>query len=72
MKKLCLILSTSVVFFSCNSDQEDININQGLNFEEISEIKKKGFNFKKNNYNFKSSSRDSDLHKGCTAPCCAE
>ena len=75
MKKLALVLIISFVFIGCNSDKENVKYNKGLNFEEIN--KKKGFNFEKNNYNFKKSTKDLDsnksqLHQGCTAPCCSE
>ena len=77
MKKLVLVLVISFVFIGCNSDKENVKYNKGLNFEEINKKKNKGFNFEKNNYNFKKATKDLDsnksqLHQGCTAPCCSE
>ena len=61
----------SLVLISCNSEQESIKSNHGLNFKEINKKKNSGFNFESKNYNFKKPAKDSDLHKGCTAPCCS-
>ena len=78
MKKLFLLIITITVFIGCNSDTENIKLNQGVNFKEINKIKKKGFNFdKKNSYSKSDTTKESslnknDLHQGCTAPCCSE
>ena len=72
MKKLFLMLMISIVFICCNSEEERVELNQGLNFKEINKVKNNGFNFENNNYNFKKPAKDTDLHQGCTAPCCSE
>jgi hypothetical protein len=45
-----------IVFVCCNSEEENIKLNQGLNFEEIN----------------KNPSQEDDSHQGCIAPCCLE
>ncbi len=72
MKKLFLVIMISPMFIGCNSDNENTNLNKGLKFEEIGKTKeKKSFNFdKKNNYS-QDSKKETDLHPGCTAPCCS-
>ncbi len=56
MKKLFLMIMISIVFVCCNSEEENIKLNYGLNFEEIN----------------KNPSKEADSHQGCTAPCCSE
>ena len=78
MKKFVLIVITVPLFMGCDFEKENIELNQGLKFEEINKIKKTGFNFnKKNSYSDtnitkESESNKNDLHQGCTAPCCSE
>ena len=56
MKKLFLMIMISIVFVCCNSEEENIKLNQGLNFKEIN----------------KNPSQEADSHHGCNAPCCSE
>ena len=56
MKKLFLMIIISIVFVSCNSEEENIKLNHGLNFKEIN----------------KNPSQETDSHQGCIAPCCSE
>ena len=78
MKKSFLLIIIITAFIGCNSDKENIKLNQGVNFNKINKIKKKSFNFdKKNSYSNTEKNKDSslnknDLHQGCTAPCCSE
>lgn len=79
MKKLLLLIMTIAAFIGCNSDTENIKLNQGVNFKEINKIKNEGFKFdKKNNYSNAEKTKDSsslkkdDLQQGCTAGCCSE
>lgn len=78
MKKSFLLIIIITSFIGCNTDTENIKLNQGVNFKEINKIKKKSFNFdKKNNYSNAENTKDSslnknDLHQGCIAPCCSE
>ena len=78
MKKSFLLIITITALIGCNSDTENIKLNQGVNFKEINKIKKKSFNFdKKNSYSNTEETKESslnknDLHQGCTAPCCSE
>ena len=78
MKKSFLLIIIIASFIGCNTDTENIKLNQGVNFKEINKIKKKSFNFdKKNSYSNTEETKDSslsknDLHQGCTAPCCSE
>ena len=78
MKKLCFLIMISIVLIGCTAKEDSIIINQGLNLEEIKSINKKSLNFnKKNNYSNIEGSKEfnsnkTDLHKGCTAPCCSE
>ena len=78
MKKSFLIIIIITAFIGCNSDTENIKLNQGVSFKEINKMKKKGFNFNnKNSYSQSDTTKDSslnknDLHQGCTAPCCSE
>ena len=78
MKKSFLLIIIIASFIGCNTDTENIKLNQGVSFKEINKIKKKSFNFdKKNNYSNAENTKDSslnknDLHQGCTAPCCSE
>ena len=78
MKKLLLLIMTIATFIGCNSDTENIKLNQGVNFKEINKVKKKGFNFdKKNSYSNAETTKDTsslkkdDLHPGCSAACCS-
>tara|TARA_B100001758_G_scaffold50625_1_gene41142 strand:+ start:28363 stop:28602 length:240 start_codon:yes stop_codon:yes gene_type:complete len=75
MKKLLSLTIIFIVFIGCNSDTQNVKLNPGVDFEEINSVKKKGFKFdKKNNYstNKESTSKKTNLHKGCEAPCCAD
>ena len=78
MKKSFLLIIIIAAFVGCNTDTENIILNQGVNFKEINKIKKKSFNFdKKNSYSNLEKTKDSssnknDLHQGCTAACCSE
>tara|TARA_B100001142_G_scaffold207484_1_gene205616 strand:+ start:57 stop:299 length:243 start_codon:yes stop_codon:yes gene_type:complete len=78
MKKSFLLIIIIATFIGCNTDTENIKLNQGVNFKEINKIKKKSFNFdKKNSYSNHEKTKDAslnknDTHKGCTAPCCSE
>lgn len=79
MKKSFLIVIISAAFIGCSNDSENIKLNQGVKFQEINKIKKKGFNFdKKNSYSktektTESSFNKNDVHqKSCTAACCSE
>ena len=78
MKKSFLIIIIITAFIGCNSDTENIKLNQGIKFKEINKIKKKSFNFdKKSNYSNSKKTKDSylnknNLHQGCAAPCCSE
>ena len=56
MKKLFLMIMISIVFVCCNSEEENIKLNQGLNVKEIN----------------KNPSQEADSHQGCIAPCCSE
>ena len=78
MKKSFLLIIIIAAFIGCNSDTENIKLNQGVNFKEINKIKKKSFSFdKKNSYSNTEKTKDSslnknDLHQGCNAACCSE
>ena len=75
MKKLLLLIIIIAAFIGCNSNTESVKLNQGVDFEEIKSIKKKGFKFdQKNNYSTtkESASKKADLHKGCEAACCSD
>ena len=78
MKKSFLLIIIITAFIGCNSDTENIKLNEGVNFKEIHKIKKKSFNFdKKNSYSNPEKTKDSslnknDLHQGCTAHCCSK
>ena len=78
MKNKCFLIMISIVLIGCTAKEDSIIINQGLNLEEMKSKNKKSLNFnKKNNYSNievskESNSNKNDLHKGCTAPCCAE
>lgn len=69
---------TVLLFIGCDFEKENVKLNQGLKFEEINKMKKKGFNFNKENsysntsIDKESESNKNDLHQGCTAPCCSE
>ena len=78
MKKSFLLIIIIAAFVGCNTDSENIKLNQGVNFKEINKIKKKSFNFdKKNSYSNTEETKDSslkknDLNEECTAACCSE
>ena len=78
MKKSFIPIIIIAVFFGCNTDTENIKLNEGVNFNEIHKIKKKSFNFdKKNSYSNPEETKDSTLnknvlHQGCNATCCSE
>jgi len=78
MKKSFLLIIIIAAFIGCNTDTENIKLNQGVNIKEINKIKKKSFNFdKKNSYSNTEKTKDSslnknDLHQGCTAACCSK
>ena len=77
MKKLVLLIIIITAFIGCNSDTENIKLNQGVSFKEINKMKKKGFNFNnKNSYSQSDTTKDSSLNKNhlkkeCTAACCS-
>ena len=77
MKKKCVIIMATLLFVSCNNDNQMSNVKEGLTFEDIENVKSQGFNFnKKNNYSTSvqnnSEAEELDSHNGCTAPCCAD
>jgi len=78
MKKSFLLIIIIAAFIGCNTDTENIKLNQGANFNEINKIKKKSFSFdKKNSYSNTGKTKDSSLNKNdlnqeCTAACCSE
>lgn len=73
MKKLFLVIMISLMIIGCNSDSNSsTQLKKGIKFEEIGKTKeKKDFNFGKKNSYSKDSKQETDLHPGCTAPCCS-
>ena len=68
MNKLFLVVIISLLYIGCNNQEQDYKSSEGWTFEEV---KNEGSKFK---FDKKTNSNDnkSDLHKGCTAPCCSE
>ena len=64
MKKSFLLIIIIAAFIGCNTDTENIKLNQGVKFKEINKTKKKSFSFdKKNNYSNAEKTKDSSLNK---------
>lgn len=73
MKKLFLVIIISPMLIGCDSDSKSSTLlKKGIKFEEIRKVKQKqDFNFENNiNYNI-DSKKATDIHPGCTAPCCS-
>ena len=73
MKKLFLVIIISPMLIGCNSDSKSsTQLKKGIKFEEIRKTKQKqGFNFENNNNYNADSTKATDIHPGCTAPCCS-
>ena len=74
MKKLFLIIFSSFLFMGCNNQKENYKADKSWSFEKISQEKNKKYNFDKVDDNLKAilNKSKSDVHEGCTAPCCSE
>tara|TARA_B100001059_G_C17654640_1_gene486284 strand:- start:315 stop:539 length:225 start_codon:yes stop_codon:yes gene_type:complete len=72
MKKLFLVIMISPMLIGCNFNNEKNHQKKGIKFEEIGKTKeKKSFNFDNKNSYSQDSIKETDLHPGCTAPCCS-
>ena len=58
----------------CNNQKENYKADKGWSFEKISQEKNNKYNFDKVDNNSKAilNKSKSDVHEGCTAPCCSE